>query len=79
MTTPSHPAIIKARLRMRGTTPAQLSRELGLVDGAVHNVINGARSRRVEAHIAQVLGLPVEEVFPDRYPEARENRPEQVS
>lgn len=63
-----HPEHIKAELRIRGSSLACISRDLGYGYSAVVNCVKGGRSKRVETRIAQVLGVPVWEVFPDRYP-----------
>lgn len=65
-----HPEFIKAELRIRGSSIATIAREMGLSYNAVCNCVKGSRSRRVETRIAQVLGKPVAEVFPHRYPQA---------
>lgn len=66
-----HPEMIKAELRIKGSSLAAISRELGVVYSSVYNVVKGARSRRVETRIAQALGKSVEEVFPLRYPHGK--------
>lgn len=66
-----HADMIKLELKRRGSSLAQIARELGLAYSTVYTVANGARSRRVEVRIAQVLGMAVEDVFPDRYPLGR--------
>lgn len=66
-----HPELIKAELRMRGSSLSIVARELGISQSAVCNVTHGCRSRRVETYIAQVLGMPVADVFPQRYPTSK--------
>lgn len=62
-----HPELIKANLRLKGSSLAAIARELGVTTVAVSRTVMGARSRRIESHIAQVLELKVSEVFPSRY------------
>ena len=59
---------IIAELKSRGHSGASVARDLNLAPNTVYAVMGGARSRRVEAQIARLLGRPVEEIFPDRYP-----------
>jgi Ner family transcriptional regulator len=58
---------VKANLRKRGSSLSQIAKDLGLKRATVSTVIRGGRSKRVEQAIADALGKPVEEVFPDRY------------
>lgn len=60
-----HPELIKAAIRMAGTTPAALADEMGLTRPSVGCVINGKqRSARVMAKVAETIGKPVDVVFP---------------
>ena len=60
-----HPELIKAAMRMAGVTPAKLADDMGLTRPSVCHVINGKqRSARVMARVAEVLGKPVDVVFP---------------
>ncbi|MDX2270357.1 MAG: helix-turn-helix domain-containing protein [Cyanobacteriota bacterium] len=68
-----HREEIKAQLRLKGSSLAGVSRELGVTKQTVNAVLAGkGRSKRIETAIAQKLGLSVEEVWPDRYPAAVE-------
>lgn len=63
-----HPADITAALKKLGVSQADIARECGVERQAVSSVINGrGRSKRVEASIASVLGVPLERLWPDRY------------
>lgn len=62
-----HPEDIKAELKKKGSSLAAIAKELDLAASTVSHVIQGARSRRVEKRIAQVLGLPLTAVWPARY------------
>lgn len=60
--------MIKARLRIAGTSLAQISRELGVSHTTVGMVCQGySRSRRVEEAIADKLAARPESLWPDRY------------
>lgn len=65
---------IKAELRIKGTSLAQLSRELGLSGASLSSVSLGKhRSKRVEAAIANALGETAPETFPARYKSQEED------
>ena len=58
---------LKFRLRQRGTSMAQIARELEITQGSVTVVSQGyRRSRRIEAALAEALGVTAQELFPDR-------------
>jgi lambda repressor-like predicted transcriptional regulator len=60
-----HPEQIKAAIRMTGTTPAAIADDMSLSRSSVSSVINGyGQSRRIQAHIAKLLGLPVATLWP---------------
>jgi lambda repressor-like predicted transcriptional regulator len=60
-----HPENLKAAIRMKGTTPAALAEELGVSRSTVTQVIAGTGvSARVQARIAQVIGIPVSAIWP---------------
>lgn len=65
-----HPQLILAELKIRGSSLATVAREAGVTYSTAYSVLLGQRSRRVETRIAQSLGKTVEEVFPNRYPQA---------
>lgn len=59
---------ISYRLRRLGKTQAQIAREVGVSGGVVSNVIHGRISAyAVAQHIAGLLGLSIEELWPERY------------
>ena len=59
---------LKFKLRQRGTSLAQISRELQITQGSVTAVSQGhRRSRRVEQALAEAIGVTAEELFKDRY------------
>lgn len=59
---------LKAELRIRGTSLAQISRDLGVTDLALSLVGKGFnRSRRIEKALADAVGTTPEALFPDRY------------
>ena len=63
-----HPELIKAAVRMRGENLSSLARSSGLQEDACRDAL---RTRRPEAEavIAKYIGVPVHELWPDRYPE----------
>lgn len=59
---------INYRLRRLGKTQAQIAREVGVSGGVVSNVIHGRiTAYAVAQHIASLLGLRIEELWPERY------------
>jgi lambda repressor-like predicted transcriptional regulator len=63
------PSEIKVALERRKTSLANLSRELGVANSSVTNVVyQRMHSARIESAIAEVLEIPLHEVFPERYP-----------
>lgn len=64
-----HPEDIKALLRKKGSSAAAVSRRLKVEPGTVSNVIHGRyASRRIATHISAFVGIPVSQLWPDRYP-----------
>lgn len=61
-----HPEEIKARLRMRGTTLAALSLAHGLHAATVSAVLRRPAAR-VQAIIADALGIDPRRIWPSRY------------
>ena len=58
---------LKADLRIRGTSLAQIARDLGVTDSAVTLVGKGFnRSRKIEAALSEAVGTTPEQLFPDR-------------
>ena len=61
---------LKAELRIRGTSLAQIGRALGVSATSVSLVGLGKhRSKRIERAIAEALGTTAEELYPARYRE----------
>lgn len=59
---------INYRLRRLGKSQAQIAREVGVSGGVVSNVIHGRiTAYAVAKHIASLLELGIEEIWPDRY------------
>ena len=66
---------LKAELRIRGTSLAQIARDLGVSGTSMSLVGLGKhRSRRIERAIAQALDTDPEQLWPDRYPEKTKQR-----
>lgn len=62
-------ASIKAALALRGRSLADIARRLDVAPTTISIVSRGfRRSRRIEAAIADELGLTAAEVWPSRYP-----------
>jgi len=60
-----HPEMIKAAIRMRGTTPSAIAESLSVSRSMVSHVINStAKSERIAEKIAAVTGLSQEELWP---------------
>lgn len=62
-----HPELIKAQVRMRDETLASLSRKHGLAENACRDALRTRRPMAEEV-IAKFIGVPKEELWPDRYP-----------
>jgi len=63
-----HPELIKALIRIGGTTPAALADELGICRMTVSHVIHGrGTSARVASRISSLVGKSVDELWPGRY------------
>jgi lambda repressor-like predicted transcriptional regulator len=61
---------IKMRLRLAGSSLADVARELGVAGTTVTCVSQGyRRSRRIEATIAEKLGVRPADLWPERYPD----------
>ena len=67
---------IKMRLRLHGSSLAEIARALSVTRTTVTAVCQGrCRSLGVEAAIAAALGVTPEQLWPDRYPVVSANRP----
>lgn len=69
-----HPELIKANLRIKGSSLAAIARELGVTTVTVSKTVMGARSKRIERRVAEILDLPLREVFPSRYKQTTKGR-----
>lgn len=59
--------LIKIELLKAGVTQRAIAASLGVGSVAVNNVIHGrGSSKRIEQAIADAVGKPVSELFPDR-------------
>lgn len=59
---------IKLALRKRGSSLALIAKQQGVSLSTVCMVSRGAgRSRRIETAIADVIGFPPAQIWPDRY------------
>lgn len=63
-----HHEDIKAELRKRGGSLADIARQEGVSRSALSRITRKGRSRRLEKAIAQALGIQPEEIWPSRYP-----------
>lgn len=62
-----HPEQIKAAMRMKGVTPTALADELEVARSTMSQVISGrAVSARIRGAIANVVGLPVDALWPPK-------------
>jgi lambda repressor-like predicted transcriptional regulator len=60
---------IKMRLRIAGSSLAEVARELNVAGTTVTSVSQGyRRSRRIEMAVALKLGVSPVDLWPDRYP-----------
>lgn len=67
-----HPELIKAEIRMKGSSPAVIATELGVSKSTVSHVIYGRGiSARVANRIAEITGLPVDALWPAKKPVLR--------
>jgi Ner family transcriptional regulator len=58
---------IMAEVRRRGETLRGISRRAGLCANACTITLGGRRWRRAEQALADFLGVPARDLFPDRY------------
>ncbi len=62
-----HPELIKAEIRMKGSSPAVIATELGISKATVSHVIYGRGvSARVANRIAEITGLSVGVLWPSK-------------
>jgi lambda repressor-like predicted transcriptional regulator len=64
-----HPELIRANLRMKGSTPASVADELGTSRTSVARVIDGkSGSARIRAAIVKATGIPESQLWPAKPP-----------
>ena len=64
-----HPEQIKAEIRMKDTTPADIAKSLHISGTTVSHVIHGRGvSERVARRICEVTGLSAARMWPGKYP-----------
>jgi len=68
-------AEIQAELKRRGMTQLELARRYGLYDCAISQALNGGSLRGAMA-ISDFLGVPLDQLFPDRYRRHRAIKPD---
>ncbi|MEX2941390.1 helix-turn-helix domain-containing protein [Serratia fonticola] len=61
-----HRADIIAAIRKKGTTLSELSRQAGLHERTLYNVLERHWSKG-EKIVSDCIGIPVEEIWPERY------------
>lgn len=65
-----HPADIQAALKKRGYSMADIGTALEVDRGAVYKVVHDkSRSRKIANAISKIIDKPVEEIWPDAYPD----------
>lgn len=63
-----HPAEIQAALKIRGINQSEIARYAGVSRNTVSSVVNGrSRSQQIEQRISELLGIPVEDLWPHWY------------
>jgi len=66
--------IVKAKLRIAGTSLSAIARELSISHSTVTIVSQGHRkSARIQELIASKIGVEPQEIWPDRYSQAARN------
>jgi lambda repressor-like predicted transcriptional regulator len=69
-----HPSLIKAHLKMAGSSQIAIAKTLGINNSTVARVIEGRdKSRRVAEEIARVTGIPLETLWPGKYPSTHDS------
>jgi lambda repressor-like predicted transcriptional regulator len=70
-----HPEDIKASLKKKGSSGAQIARQLTVSRSTVSEVISGrTKSRRIARTISLAVGISVSQLWPGKYPDL-EHRP----
>lgn len=64
----AHAIWLQFELRKRGYTQAALAKLIGVHHATVNNVLHGRHpSHRVAEKVAELIGRPIQELFPGRY------------
>lgn len=64
-----HPADIQSAIKKTGTSQAEIARQLRVSQVTVSNVVTGTTtSRRIAEAIATATGLPLDTLWPGKYP-----------
>ena len=71
-----HPEHVKAAIRAKGCTLAQLAARQGVERSLVGKCIRAPKSERIDRAIARFLGVAVHVIWPDRYEAPRQRRRE---
>lgn len=68
--------IVKAALVLANVSQAEVAQQCGVEPASVSNVVNGrSRSKTVEMRIANITGVPLEQLWPQWYgPDAKRRR-----
>lgn len=74
-----HPEHIKAAVRARGCTLAELARRIGCSASLVTHTIRRPKSERVDRAIARFLGVAVHSIWPERYAAPRQRARREVA
>lgn len=70
-----HTADIQAAIKKHGHSCASIGRQLGVTRRPVSAVVLGkAASRRIAQYIADLIGLPIETLWPGKYDLPRQTR-----
>lgn len=65
-----HAEDIKAAIRKAGSTQASIARALDVSRMAVGHVVSAnSKSRRIATAVSQVVGIPIAELWPGKYPD----------
>lgn len=64
-----HPEDIKAAIRKKHSSLAEIARTLQVSRMGVSHVVKGSKSKRIARHISGVTGIPVSKIWPGKYPE----------
>ncbi|MFM9881225.1 MAG: transcriptional regulator [Burkholderiaceae bacterium] len=66
-----HPEQIKAAIRMCGSSATEIARSLHVSHACVSHIIHRRGvSAPVAQRIADVTGLPISQLFPEKYPKS---------